>query len=52
MKNTIVIVDDYIMIAQALRGIIANFDIFEVLYERANGKELMDALPQENSRQK
>ncbi len=43
MKNTIVIVDDHIMIAQALRGIIANFDSFEVLYECANGRELMDA---------
>ena len=43
MKNTIVIVDDHIMIAQALRGIIANFDSFEVVYECANGKDLIDA---------
>lgn len=42
MKKTIVIVDDHILIAKALKGIIANFDDFEVLYECENGKELMD----------
>ena len=41
MKNTIVIVDDHILIAKALRGIIANFNQFEVLYECENGKELI-----------
>ena len=42
MKNTIVIVDDHLLIAKALRGIIANFDAFEVLYECENGKDLQD----------
>ena len=41
MKKTIVIVDDHILIAKALRGIIANFNQFEVLYECENGKELI-----------
>jgi DNA-binding NarL/FixJ family response regulator len=44
MKKTIVIVDDHTLIAQALKGIIANFDNFEVLYECENGKDLQDKL--------
>lgn len=40
MKKTIVIVDDHILIAQALKGIIENFENFEVLYECENGKDL------------
>lgn len=42
MKNTVVIVDDHTLIAQALRGIIANFEKFEVLYECGNGLDLQD----------
>lgn len=42
MKKSIVIVDDHILIAQALKGIIANFELFEVLYECENGKALQD----------
>lgn len=42
MKKTIVIVDDHTLIAQALRGIIANFEAFEVLYECENGKEVQE----------
>lgn len=42
MKHSIVIVDDHVLIAKALRGIIANFVDFEVLYECENGKELQD----------
>lgn len=42
MKKTIVIVDDHILIAQALKGIIENFESFEVLYECENGKELQE----------
>jgi len=42
MKNTIVIVDDHILIAKALKSIIANFDDFEVLYECENGKVLQE----------
>jgi DNA-binding NarL/FixJ family response regulator len=40
MKNSIVIVDDHILIAKALHSIICNFNQFEVLYECENGKEL------------
>jgi DNA-binding NarL/FixJ family response regulator len=42
MKNTIVIVDDHILIAQALKSIITNFEQFEVLYECENGKQLQE----------
>ncbi|WP_396212548.1 response regulator [Flavobacterium sp.] len=42
MKKTIVIVDDHILIAQALKGIIENFKNFEVLYECENGKDLQE----------
>lgn len=40
MKKKIVIVDDHILIANALGGIIANFEDFEVLYVCENGTEL------------
>lgn len=42
MKTRIVIVDDHILIAKALSGILANFEQFEVLYECENGKELQE----------
>lgn len=42
MKTRIVIVDDHILIAKALSGILANFKQFEVLYECENGKELQE----------
>lgn len=42
MKKKIVIVDDHILIAKALSSIIANFEMFEVLYECENGKQLQD----------
>jgi DNA-binding NarL/FixJ family response regulator len=42
MKYSIVIVDDHILIAQALKSIISNFDQFEVLYECENGKQLQE----------
>lgn len=41
MKNTIAIVDDHVLIAQALKGIISNFENFEVVFECENGKELI-----------
>ena len=44
MKNSIVIVDDHTLIAQALKGIIANFEQFEVLYECENGQALIEKL--------
>jgi DNA-binding NarL/FixJ family response regulator len=40
--ETIVIVDDHILIAKALSGILANFKQFEVLYECENGAVLME----------
>lgn len=42
MKNTIAIVDDHVLIANALRSIIANFEAFEVLYECENGAALIE----------
>ncbi|AWI25884.1 response regulator transcription factor [Flavobacterium pallidum] len=44
MKFSIVIVDDHVLIAKALRSIISNFPKFEVLYECENGKELQQKL--------
>jgi len=41
MKKTIVIVDDHILIAKALEGIIDNFNEFEVIYVCENGKDLI-----------
>lgn len=41
MKNSIVIVDDHILIAQALKAIISKFKNFEVIFECENGKELI-----------
>lgn len=49
MKQSIVIVDDHVLIAKALRGIIANFVDFEVLYECENGKELQDKFKPQSS---
>lgn len=42
MKYSIVIVDDHMLIAKALAGILANFEQFEVLYECENGLELQE----------
>lgn len=42
MKKTIVLVDDHLLIAKALEGIIDNFKDFEVIYCAENGKDLMD----------
>jgi len=44
MKYSIVIVDDHILIGKALRGIIANFENFDVWYECENGKELQEQM--------
>lgn len=48
MKHSIVIVDDHVLIAKALRGIIANFEDFEVWYECENGKELQGKFLSQN----
>jgi DNA-binding NarL/FixJ family response regulator len=42
MKHSIAIVDDHILIAKALAGIIENFADFEVLYECEHGKALQE----------
>jgi DNA-binding NarL/FixJ family response regulator len=44
MKHSIAIVDDHILIAKALTGIIENFTDFEVLYECENGKALQERM--------
>lgn len=42
MKKTIVIVDDHLLIAKALEGIIDNFEGFEVIDVAENGKDMID----------
>lgn len=49
MKNSIVIVDDHILIAKALGSILANFEQFEVLYECENGLELQEKCNHKNN---
>jgi DNA-binding NarL/FixJ family response regulator len=44
VKKTIAIVDDHILIAQAIKGIIANFENFETICECENGQELIDKI--------
>jgi DNA-binding NarL/FixJ family response regulator len=42
MKQTVVIVDDHLLIAKAITSIIDQFRGFTVLYETENGKRLME----------
>lgn len=42
MKQTVVIVDDHLLIAKAIGSIIDQFDGYEVLYEAENGSQLME----------
>jgi DNA-binding NarL/FixJ family response regulator len=44
MTHSIAIIDDHILIAKALTGIIENFKQFNVLYECENGKVLQEKL--------
>ena len=44
MKHTIAIIDDHILIAQALRSIISNFAQFEVLYTAENGVDFQQKI--------
>jgi DNA-binding NarL/FixJ family response regulator len=44
MKRTIVIIDDHILIANALSSIISNFNQFEVLYVCENGLDFQEKL--------
>lgn len=48
-KKTIAIVDDHILIAQAIKGIIANFENFETICECENGQELIDKITTHNA---
>lgn len=49
MKKTIVIVDDHILIAKALEGIIGNFGEFEVIYVCESGKDLIQKFEEGNT---
>ncbi|WP_223601844.1 response regulator transcription factor [Chryseobacterium sp. GVT01B] len=49
MKKSIVIVDDHILIAKALEGIIGNFTEFEVIYVCENGKDLIQKIEEGNT---
>lgn len=42
MKYSIVIIDDHVLIANALRSIISNFSQFKVLYVCGSGKEFIN----------
>ncbi len=42
MKQTIVIVDDHLLIAKAISSIIEQFDNHEVLYEAENGRSMTE----------
>lgn len=44
MEHSIVIVDDHILIAKAIAGIIESFPNYHVLYEVENGKALLNKL--------
>jgi len=44
MKNTIAIVDDHILIANALKSIISNFNQFEVIHISENGLDFQEKL--------
>lgn len=46
MQHTIVLVDDHILIAEALSGIIEKFRRYTVLYEVENGKRLIERFSQ------
>jgi DNA-binding NarL/FixJ family response regulator len=44
MKYSVVVVDDHILLSQAIGGLVDAFDHFRVLYLCKNGQELIDAL--------
>lgn len=44
MKHTVVVVDDHILLSQAISGLVKNFDQFDVLYICKNGQELISKL--------
>jgi DNA-binding NarL/FixJ family response regulator len=48
MAHSIVIVDDHLLIAQALAGIIEKFSKYHVLYETGSGKMMIERFNQPN----
>ena len=49
MKYNIAIVDDHILIAKAIAGVIDNFPNYHVLYEAENGKALIEKFKSRNN---
>ena len=43
MKYSVVVVDDHILLSQAIGGLVDGFDDFKVLYLCKNGQELIEA---------
>ena len=43
-KRTVAIVDDHLLFAQSLKGLIDTFEEFNVLYHATNGKDLIEKL--------
>jgi len=48
VKKKIAIIDDHVLIAQAIKGIISNFTNFEVIFECENGKEFINTITRKN----
>jgi DNA-binding NarL/FixJ family response regulator len=46
MQHSLVIVDDHLLIAKAISGIISNFKNYNVLYEAGHGKDLIQRMSQ------
>ncbi|GHC55989.1 DNA-binding response regulator, NarL/FixJ family, contains REC and HTH domains [Ulvibacter litoralis] len=44
MEYSVVVVDDHILLSQAIGGLVEAFDQFKVMYLCKNGQELIDAL--------
>lgn len=42
MSYSVVVVDDHVLLSQAIGGLVEGFDRFEVLYTCKNGQELLD----------
>jgi DNA-binding NarL/FixJ family response regulator len=49
MKYSVVIVDDHLLFAQSLQGLINSFDEYKVVFHALNGKELQTKLITEDS---
>lgn len=49
MKKKVVVVDDHILIAKAIKGIIDGFNNYEVIYVCENGQELINKFEQNHS---